>query len=94
MAESTTPRIQFGDEIKPVKSGSATVYATAAGRNPSLSEKYDSNDVEIGARNVADEDINRKKKQVRQASSMYSSDIGAIGCGFLYQTLSNLTLII
>lgn len=63
MAEAIAPRIQFRDEIKPMKSNVATAY-NATVQNPSLSGNIDSYDLEIAQKNIADEDLNRTKKQV------------------------------
>jgi KUP system potassium uptake protein len=53
-------RVAFGDGIHPVKSTGATVYST--GRKQSISEK-DGYDIEERAAQIADADLNRKKKQ-------------------------------
>jgi hypothetical protein len=63
MAESTSVQdIQFGDDIRPVKS--AGIYTTAQSKDPvSISEKG-SYDLEERAAHIADADLNSKKKQV------------------------------
>jgi KUP system potassium uptake protein len=62
MAESDPiQRIAFGEGIHPVKSAGATIYST--GRKQSVSEK-DGYDVEERAAQIADADLNQKKKQV------------------------------
>lgn len=59
MAEVESPTIQFGDEIHPAKSN----VSNACNRKPSIPEKTSINgDLEV-ARNIADEDRNRRKKQ-------------------------------
>lgn len=71
MAESEAPQhIQFGDDIHPVKTtGSSRVYPKER-LTPSVSEKptsmsYDHRDEEEqNAAQIADADMNRKKKQV------------------------------
>jgi hypothetical protein len=66
MAEGETPKIQFGDEIHPAKSNASIAY----NRKRSLSEKASINgDLEV-ARNIADEDRNRRKKQASTISSI------------------------
>lgn len=67
MSNPVTPRIQFGDDINPIKPSGTTAYNTSV-KNPSLSEKADSYDVEEAQRNIADVDLNRQKKQVCSAS--------------------------
>ena len=63
MAESTpVQRIQFGDEISPVKK-TVTSYSNA-NKDPSLSEKAGGYDLEERAIQIADQDLNQKKKQV------------------------------
>lgn len=60
MADSEpAQRIQFGEEIHPVKTATSKVY----NKDPSLSEKR-SFDVEDSAVQIANADLNRKKKQV------------------------------
>jgi KUP system potassium uptake protein len=60
MAESDiAQRIQFGEEIHPVKPSTSKVY----NKDPSLSEKK-SFDVEDRAIQIANADLNQKKKQV------------------------------
>lgn len=63
MAESEPiQRVAFGDDIHPVKSAGATIYST--GRKQSISEKDgDSYDIENRAAQIANEDLNQKKKQ-------------------------------
>ena len=67
MADSTPiQRVQFGENIQPVKTkGSATVYSQAHNDHPALNEKREAVDVEDSAVQIATEDLNRKKKQVR-----------------------------
>jgi KUP system potassium uptake protein len=61
MAESEPiQRVAFGDGIHPVKSSGPTVYTTS--RKESISEK-NGYDVEDRAAQIADADLNRKKKQ-------------------------------
>lgn len=61
MAEiSATPDSQSGEEIKHAKKSSdVNEY-----EDPSLSEKVESYDLDEEAVRIADEDLNRKKKQV------------------------------
>ena len=60
MADSEPPQhIQFGGEIHPVKTAASKVYE----KDPSLSEKNDF-DVEDRAMQIANADLNQKKKQV------------------------------
>jgi len=62
MAESTPiQRVQFGEEIHPVKS--TGVYSSTV-REASLSEKNEDVNFEERAVQIADADANRKKKQV------------------------------
>lgn len=62
MAESDPiQRVQFGDGIDPVKSAGATVYSTLQ-KEPSIPEKT-GYDVEGTAAQIADGDMNGKKKQ-------------------------------
>ena len=64
MTDSIQPsRIQFGEEIHPAKTGGSKVYSTAK-RDPSLSENGGSYDVEEKAVQIANDDLNRKNKQV------------------------------
>ena len=64
MAESTPiQHIQFGDEINPVKTASSRVYSIAS-KEPSLPEKAAGHDLEEKAVQIANEDLNRKRKQV------------------------------
>lgn len=66
MAEYEGAKIQFGDEIHPAKSNVSNAY----NRKPSVSEKASINgDLEV-ARNIADEDRNRRKKQASTISSV------------------------
>jgi hypothetical protein len=66
MAEEESLKIQFGDEIHPAKSNVSNAY----NRKPSISEKVSINgDLEV-ARNIADEDRNRRKKQASTISSI------------------------
>jgi KUP system potassium uptake protein len=55
-------RIQFGDEIHPVKSTGTTAYSGTR-KDAFLSEKTGGYDLEEKAVNIANEDLNRKKKQ-------------------------------
>lgn len=66
MADSNpAPRIQFGEDIQPVKTNkSATVYSKAHDGYPSSSEKSGAVDVEDRAVQIANEDLNKKNKQV------------------------------
>jgi KUP system potassium uptake protein len=60
MADSeTAQRIQFGEEIHPVKTATSKVY----NKDPSLSEK-NGFDIEDRAMQIANADLNQKKKQV------------------------------
>lgn len=62
MADPTpAPRIQFGEEIHPVKS--AGVYSAMV-KDAALLEKNGGLDLEQRALQIADSDLNRKKKQV------------------------------
>jgi hypothetical protein len=61
----TVQRIQFGEEIHPVKTGTSKVY----NKDPSLSEK-NGFDIEDRAMQIANADLNQKKKQVRYFCSM------------------------
>lgn len=66
MAEEESPKIQFGDEIHPAKSNVSNAY----NRKLSVSEKVSINgDLEV-ARNIADEDRNRRKKQASTISTI------------------------
>lgn len=57
---STTPGSQSGEEINPAqKSGDVSEH-----KDPSLSEKAEGYDLDEEAVRIADEDLNRKKKQV------------------------------
>ena len=68
MAESSpAQRIQFGDEINPIRKTS-TAYSNAV-KEPSLSEKAAGHDLEEKAIQIADQDLNQKKKQVRTSRS-------------------------
>jgi hypothetical protein len=70
MADSTPiQRIQFGDEISQVKS-TKNVY-TSAHKHPSLDEKAGAVDFEERAIQIADADLNKKKKQARYYRSSY-----------------------
>ena len=60
----TAQRIQFGDEISPVKSTGATAYSDGH-KEPSLVEKRADYDTEEMALQIADADLNSRKKQVR-----------------------------
>lgn len=55
-------RLQFGD-INPVKAADETAY-TSALKNSKISEKATYADLEDQAVQIADADLNRKKKQV------------------------------
>lgn len=55
-SDPTPQKIHFGDDIKPVKSTGYAINLRA-----SLSEK--GVDLEADQKKVADEDVNRKKKQ-------------------------------
>ena len=60
MADSDiAQRIQFGEDIHPVKTASSKVY----NKDPSVSEK-NGLDIEDRAVQIANEDLNQKKKQV------------------------------
>lgn len=62
MADSETPqRIQFGEEIHPVKTSTSKVY----NKDASLSEK-NGFDIEDRALQIANADLNREKKQVSE----------------------------
>jgi KUP system potassium uptake protein len=62
MAESDTiQRVQFGDGLHPVRSTGATPYSTGL-KEQSISEKA-AYDPEDSAARIADDDLNRKKKQ-------------------------------
>ena len=100
MAESEIAQhIQFGEEIRPVKTiGSSKVYKKG-GPTPSLSEKPTSYDDEEqqGAAHIANADLNHKKKQVSSLSKLPAStyDINRIhSIDFCrnFQTISNLFL--
>ncbi|PQE18635.1 potassium transporter protein [Rutstroemia sp. NJR-2017a BVV2] len=56
------PHIQFGDEIKPVKSNAAPPY-TAVLRDSKVSQRITSHDLEEKAVRLANTDLNTKKKQ-------------------------------
>jgi KUP system potassium uptake protein len=58
--------IQFGDEIRPVKSNGAPPYTTVL-RDSKVSQRITSHDLEEKAVRLANEDLNTKKKQVRCA---------------------------
>lgn len=63
MADSeTSPRIQFGEDIHPVKTSTSKVY----NKDASLSEK-NGFDVEDRALQIANADLNQKKKQVSES---------------------------
>jgi hypothetical protein len=59
--------IQFGDEIRPVKSNGAPPY-TSVLRDSKVSQRITSHDLEEKAVQLANVDLNTKKKQVRCAS--------------------------
>lgn len=61
--------IQFGDEIQPVKSNGAPSY-TAVLRDSKVSQRVTSHDLEEKAVQLANEDLNTKKKQVRCATPL------------------------
>ena len=64
MSEAGAQRIQFDDAIHPVRSDGISAY-TALRKDPSTSEKEAIHDVEGNhTARIADEDLNRKKKQV------------------------------
>lgn len=66
MADSeTVQRIQFGEEIYPVKTKTSNVY----NKEHSPSEKNDF-DIEDRAMQIANADLNKKKKQVCNFSSI------------------------
>jgi hypothetical protein len=58
--EGRAPRIQFEGEINPVKPSTSNTFQNVL----SLSEKTSINGDLENARNIADEDRNRKRKQV------------------------------
>jgi hypothetical protein len=60
-SEQIQRNIQFEEEILPVRS--AGVY-TSGFNHPSLTEKSEVVDLEARAVRIAEEDLNRKKKQV------------------------------
>lgn len=57
---SATPGIQSGEAVNLAQKS----RAVAEHENPSLSEKADSYSLDEEAAQIADEDLNRKKKQV------------------------------
>lgn len=73
MADSTpAQRIQFGEDIQPVKTNkSATAYSKAQDGYPSSSEKSGAVDVEDRAVQIANEDLNKKNKQVCSSGAIF-----------------------
>jgi hypothetical protein len=68
MADSTPiQHVQFGEGIEPVKTkNGATAYSQAYNGQPALNEKGEAVDVEDRAVQIANEDLNKKNKQVRR----------------------------
>jgi hypothetical protein len=73
MSETAVPRIQFEDGIKPVKSTGVS-YIVGTGTSNSTSEKSAEYDAEAAQNAIADEDLNRKKKQVCSVILSYLCD--------------------
>lgn len=68
-----TQHIQFGEGIRPVKTATSQAY----NKDLSLSEKTGTYDLEERALRIADDDLNKKKKQVRKlAVKVYASPNG------------------
>jgi KUP system potassium uptake protein len=66
MADSEIPQhIQFGEEIHPVKTATSKIY----NKDDSLSEK-NGYDIEDRAMQIANADLNQKKKQVSGSLSI------------------------
>lgn len=85
MADSSSiQHVQFGGDIEPVKTrNNSVVYSKAHNGRPSLSEKTEPVDVEDRAAQIADEDLNSKKKQVhslRPVSSTAKADLMRGAC--------------
>lgn len=86
--EASTPiqRVQFGEDIQPVKTkNSSTVYSQAHNDHPALNEKGEAVDLEDRAAvQIASEDLNKKNKQV---SGFWRADINCSSCADLTRAL-------
>jgi hypothetical protein len=64
--DDTTPaqRIQFGEDIQPVKTNKSATVCSKAHDGYSLTEKSEAVDVEDRAVQIANDDLSKKNKQV------------------------------
>jgi len=68
MADSElTQRVQFGEEIHPVKTAKSARSYSAFVKDAASAEKTEEVDLEQRANQIADSDLNRKKKQASYA---------------------------
>jgi len=67
-------RIQFGDDIHSVKQSESSPYATALDKSK-MSQKVTGFDIEEKAVEIANADLNHKKKQVRPELSPITSEL-------------------